>query len=169
MSTPFIGTIMAFGFNYPPVGWVPCNGSLLQIADYDALFSLIGTTYGGDGITTFGVPDLRGRSPLSMGQGPGLSNYVQGQLSGTESVTLVPSQMPLHTHTLMATNAAATTNNPTGAVLATAEVWTDIAPDSNMLGTAVQNAGGNLPHENRQPSLVVNFCMATDGIFPSQN
>jgi microcystin-dependent protein len=169
MSTPFIGTIIAFGFNFPPVGWVLCDGRLLQIAENDALFALIGTTYGGDGQTTFGVPDLRGRSPLSMGQGPGLSNYVQGQLSGTESVTLVPSQMPSHTHTLMATTSPATTNNPTGAVLATTEIWTDIAPDSNMLNTAVQNAGNSQPHENRQPSLVVNFCMATEGIFPSQN
>lgn len=168
MSTPFIGTIMAFGFNFPPVGWVLCDGSLLPISQYDALYALIGTTYGGDGVNTFGVPDLRGRSPLSMGQGPGLSNYVQGQLSGTESVTLLPSQMPAHTHTLMATTAPASTNNPNGAVLATAEVWTDIAPDSNMLGTAVSLVGGNQPHENRQPFLVVNFCMATEGIFPSQ-
>lgn len=169
MSTPFIGTIMAFGFNFPPVGWVLCNGSLLQIAEYDALFSLIGTTYGGDGITTFGVPDLRGRSPLSMGQGPGLSPYTQGQATGTESVTLLATQMPAHTHTLMGTNAAPTTNNPNGAVLATADVWTNIAPDSNMLGTAVSLMGGNQPHENRQPSLVVNFCMATEGIYPSQS
>lgn len=169
MSTPFIGTIMAFGFNFPPVGWVLCDGSLLQISQFDALYALIGTTYGGDGVNTFGVPDLRGRSPLSMGQGPGLSNYTQGQLSGTESVTLLQSQMPTHTHTLVATSNAAATNNPTGAVLATAEIWTDVAPDSNMLGSAVQQVGGNAPHENRQPSLVVNFCMATEGIFPSQS
>jgi microcystin-dependent protein len=166
---PFIGTIMAFGFDYPPVGWVLCDGRLLQISEYDALFTLIGTTYGGDGQTTFGVPDLRGRSPLSMGQGPGLSQYTQGQLSGNESVTLQLSQMPSHPHTLMATASPATTNSASGAVLAAAEIWTSIAPDSSMLETTVQTTGGSQPHENRQPSLVVNFCMATEGIFPSQN
>jgi len=168
MSEPFLGTIMAFGFNWPPIGWALCNGQLLSIAENDALFSLLGTTYGGDGVTTFGVPDLRGRSPLSVGQGPGLSMYSLGQKTGLESVTLIPLQMPSHNHTLVAAAAAATTNNPANAVLATAEVWTSVAPDSDMNGQAVQNTGGNLPHENRQPSLVVNFCIATQGIYPSQ-
>lgn len=168
MATPFIGLIQAFAFNFPPVGWVLCNGQLLQIAQYDALYSLIGTTYGGDGISTFGVPDLRGRSPLCIGQGAGLSNYVLGQMSGTESVTLQLSQLPAHNHTLLATTAAASTNNPTGAALASAEIWTDVAVDSNMANSVVQNTGGSQPHENRQPSLVINFCMATDGIYPSQ-
>lgn len=166
MADPFIGTIMAFGFNFPPVGWALCNGQLLSIAENDALFSLLGTTYGGDGVNTFGVPDLRGRSPLNVGTGPGLSTYALGQLSGTESVTLQLGQLPAHTHNLMASSAPGATNNPNNAVLGSAVIWSALAPDTNMLPTA--NVGGSQSHENRQPSLVVNYCIATQGIYPSQ-
>lgn len=168
MATPYIGLIQAFAFPFPPVGWVLCNGQLLQIAQYDALYSLIGTTYGGDGVSTFGVPDLRGRSPLGIGTGPGLSNYVLGQMTGTESVQLQLGQLPAHNHILGATTTPASTNNPNGAILASTDIWTDVAVDSSMANSVVQNTGNNQAHENRQPSLVINFCMATEGIYPSQ-
>lgn len=117
MATPFIGEIRMFAFGRTPVGWQACDGSLLPISQYDALFALIGTLYGGDGQTTFGVPDLRGRVPIHQGQGPGLSNYVIGQVAGTETVTVLPTQMPAHTHTLVATTAAATSVTPGTTVL----------------------------------------------------
>jgi microcystin-dependent protein len=148
------------------VGWALCNGQLLSIAENDALFSLLGTTYGGDGASTFGVPDLRGRSPVHVGTGGGLSTYVLGQLSGAESVTLQPGQLPAHTHNLMATSQPGATNDPTNAVLGSATIWSALAPDTNMLPTA--NVGGSQAHENRQPSIVVNYCIATQGIYPSQ-
>ena len=112
MSTPYIGEIRMFGFGRTPIGWQACDGSLLPISQYDALFALIGTTYGGDGQNTFAVPDLQGRLPIHQGQGQGLSNYVIGQRAGTESVTVLPTQMPAHSHVMVATTGASTAITP---------------------------------------------------------
>lgn len=177
MSTPYIGEIRMFGFGTrgAPNGWQSCDGSLLPISEYDALFALIGTTYGGDGQTTFAVPDLRGRVPVHQGTGPGLSGYVIGQVAGSETVTVLPTQMPAHTHTLVATNAAATTGTPgvtvlPGAVSGQTAYLTDItgATAFPMSAQATTLAGGSQPHENCMPTMTVQYCIATFGIFPSQ-
>lgn len=176
MSTPYIGEIrmFAFGTRGAPNGWQACDGSLLPISQYDALFALIGTTYGGDGQTTFAVPDLRGRLPIHQGAGPGLSNYVIGQRAGTETVTVLPTQMPAHTHTVVATTAAATTGTPgttvlPGAVSGQTMYVTDTTGGRSfsLSPQATTLAGGSQPHENCMPTLVVQFCIATQGIFPS--
>ena len=177
MSTPYIGEIRMFGFGTrgAPNGWQACDGSLLAISEYDALFALIGTTYGGDGQTTFGVPDLRGRLPIHQGQGPGLSNYVIGQKAGTETVTLLPTQMPAHTHTAIATSAASTSLTPgntllPGAVSGDVFYATDLtgATAISMSAQSTSQSGGSQPHENRMPTLTVQYCIAAFGIFPSQ-
>lgn len=177
MSTPYIGEIRMFGFGTrgAPNGWQACDGSLLPISQYDALFALIGTTYGGDGQTTFAVPDLRGRVPIHQGQGPGLSNYVIGQRAGTETVTVLPTQMPAHTHTLVATTGASTSLSPSSSVLP-GSVSGDTFYVSDITGATVlamsaqstSLAGGSQPHENCMPTLTVQYCIATQGIFPSQ-
>lgn len=174
MSQPYIGEIrmFAFGTRGAPNGWQACDGSLLPISEYDALFALIGTIYGGDGQTTFAVPDLRGRVPIHQGQGPGLSNYLIGQKAGTETVTLLPAQMPAHTHALPVSAAAATTASPTGAVLAADSsdpVFNPSPPTQvDMSANAAGLAGGSQPHENMMPTLTVQFAIAVFGIFPSQ-
>jgi microcystin-dependent protein len=155
------------------VGWAPCDGQLLSISQNEALFNLIGTTFGGDGQTTFALPDLRGRSALGAGQGPGLSQYVQGQLGGAESVALNSSQFAGHTHAL---EAATTTTTPTpgsGVVLGTPATGTPIYATAGtpaaLSGSAVSPSQGNgLPHENRQPSTAINYIIALFGVFPSQ-
>jgi microcystin-dependent protein len=171
VSEPYIGEIrmFAFGSRGAPNGWQSCDGSLLPISEYDALFALIGTTYGGDGQTTFAVPDLRGRVPLHQGTGPGQSSYIIGQQGGTETVTLTESQIPAHTHALPVSAAAATSPNPKSAVLAANSadpVFADTATAS-MSATAVGLAGGSQPHENCMPTLTVAFAIAYFGIFPS--
>ncbi|WP_313223048.1 tail fiber protein [Pseudoxanthomonas mexicana] len=177
MAEPYLGEIrmFAFGTRGAPIGWQACDGSLLPISENDALFALIGTTYGGDGQTTFAVPDLRGRLPIHQGAGPGLSNYVIGQRAGTETVTVLPTQMPAHTHTLVATTAASTAVTPGGSLLPGA-----VSGDTFYVNTVTGNnaaamspqmltlAGGSQPHENCMPTLTVQFCIATSGIFPSQ-
>lgn len=176
MSNPYVGEIRLVGFNFPPAGWIPCDGRLLAISEYDVLFTLLGTTYGGDGVTTFAVPDMRGRLPIHQGQGPGLSNYVIGEMSGVESVTLTGNQIPAHTHPAYATSAAANTGTPgptvlPGAVSGQTMYVTDTsggmpftqAPQSTTV------AGGSQPHENCMPTLTVNYCIAAFGIFPSRN
>lgn len=177
MSTPYIGEIrmFAFGSRGAPNNWQACDGSLLPISQYDALFALIGTIYGGDGQTTFAVPDLRGRLPVHQGTGPGLSNYVMGQRAGTETVTVLPTQMPAHTHTLVATNAAASTGTPgntvlPGAVSGQTAYLNDITGATPFLMSAqvTSLAGGSQPHENCMPTLTVQYCIATSGIFPSR-
>ena len=176
MSTPYIGEIRMFGFGTrgAPNGWQACDGSLLSIAEYTPLFSLIGTTYGGDGQTTFAVPDLRGRVPIHQGQGPGLSNYVLGQRAGTETVTVLPTQMPAHTHTLVVTSGAGagvTPGNTTlpGSVSGDTFYASDItgATALPMSAQSTGIAGGSQPHENCMPTLTVQYCIATQGIFPS--
>lgn len=174
MSTPYVGEIRMFGFGRTPNGWQACDGSLLSIAQYDVLFVLIGTTYGGDGQTTFAVPDLRGRTPLHQGQGPGLSNYIIGQSAGSETVTVTSPQMPAHSHTATATSAASTSLTPgtsflPGAVSGDTFYASDItgATAIPMLPSTATN--GSQPHDNTMPTLTVQYCIAWTGIFPSQN
>ena len=174
----FIGSIMMFGFNFPPNGWALCQGQLLSISQNSALFALLGTTYGGNGQTTFGLPDLRGRSPIGMGQGPGLSPISQGEASGTENVTLLTTNMPSHTHAAMVnvpvTTANASTEEPAGNIIAgQANNFFAAANTANgsMGGvTATVNpAGNNQPFGIRNPYLGLNFSIALEGIFPSRN
>lgn len=179
---PFLGGIYLVGFNFAPVGYAMCNGQLMSITQNTALFSLLGTFYGGDGVTTFGLPDLRGRLPIHQGQGPGLSLYSVGQVGGQENVTLITSQLPAHTHGLQAVASAGTTSLPTGAYLAPGPS-TGSGPNATSLNTytatttplvnlnaaSIQTAGGGQPHNNIQPYLCVTYIIAMQGIFPSRN
>jgi len=174
MSEPYLGQVIAVGFNFAPVGWALCQGQVLPISEYSALFQLLGTTYGGDGVSNFGLPDLRGRAALGMGQGPGLGPYVLGQLAGVESVTLTAGQFAGHTHALQAAGTATTPTPGSGVVLGTPAAATPIyataGTAATLAGSAVSlAAGGSVPHENRQPSLAINYIIAFEGIFPSQN
>lgn len=172
MSNPFLGEIRMGGFNFAPRGWAFCIGQLLPIAQYDALFALVGTTYGGDGVTTFALPDLRGRIPINQGQGPGLSNYVMGQKAGTESVTLTTAQIPSHSHVITAASSGTRSANPVGNLLGSgeADIYNhDGANGVAMSPNAIAQSGGNQPHDNMQPYLCINFFIALEGIFPSRN
>lgn len=176
MSTPFVGEIRLLGCNFAPVGWAPCDGRLLSIAQESTLYTLIGTTYGGDGVTTFGLPDLRGRVAIGQGQGPGLTNRVLGERAGVETVTLTSQQIPSHYHTALASTGAATTGTPgpalvPGAVSNQTMYATDLTGAAPFTASAqsIGNAGGSQPHENCMPSLAMIYCIALNGIFPSQN
>jgi microcystin-dependent protein len=170
MSEPFIGQIIMVGFTFAPRGWALCDGQILSIAQNTALFSLLGTTYGGDGRVTFALPDLRGRVPIHPGQGAGLSPYGLGESGGLEQVTLLATQMPAHNHPLIATNTEAGLTVPEGQLLAQSrEVTYGAGAGVAMSPQAIGQAGGNQPHENRQPYLAVNFVIALQGIFPSRD
>lgn len=173
MSEPFLGEVRLFGFNFAPQGWAFAAGQLLPISQNTALFALIGTFYGGDGITTFALPDLRGRVPVSMGQGSGLSPYAVGEILGAESVTLTTNQIPAHSHGVNANTAKANQPNPIGHYPATdasgVTAEYSAAFSGQMNANTIAAAGGGQPHENRQPSLVLNWCIALQGIFPSRN
>ena len=164
---PFVAEIRMFAGNFAPRGWATCDGQLLPIAQNTALFSLLGTTYGGDGRTNFALPNLQGRAPMQPGQGPGLSLRYLGEQGGQEAVTLQESQMPVHNHPLAAAGAAATTGTPAASVsLAQTSAGTSIygpAADLQSLGTP---AGGSQPHNNMQPYLALTFIIALQGIFP---
>lgn len=169
-AEPYLGQLMMTAAPYCPTGWTEASGQLLPISQFSALFSLIGTTYGGDGETFFALPDLRGRAPLHVGQGPGLTPRVQGEATGAESVTLLQSQMPAHAHTLLGTTGAANAASPTNAVLAT-KVRTTVyqaggAPNTSLQGGSIAPAGASQPHENMPPVLVMRWCIALEGIFP---
>ena len=168
---PFIGEIRLFAGTFAPLGWALCQGQLLAISQNDALFALIGTTYGGDGQTTFALPNLSGRIALHQGTGPGLSSRQMGETGGTEAITLTANQIPQHTHAMHANPDAATGTAPTGALLAaTAFASYDTAAASTaMAAGAVGNAGGSQPHENMAPTLALNYIIALEGIFPTQN
>lgn len=192
---PFLGQIMMFGGNFAPRGWALCDGQLLPISQYSALFSILGTTYGGDGRTTFGLPDLRGRAPIHAGQGPGLTSYRIGQRGGVEDVTLNVTQIPSHNHfaslndvTLGVSSAEATLHKPeAGSSLAagnlpgsrgagnptqmysTATPNIPLASQSVSGNVTVNNTGGNLSHENRQPFLATYYIIALQGVFPSRS
>jgi microcystin-dependent protein len=165
VSTPFIGSITLFAGNFAPRGWAFCNGQLLPINQNTALFSLLGTTYGGNGMTTFALPDLRGRVPTHAGQGPGLSPYTLGESAGSESVTLTAAQMPAHNHAQPATNAEQGTSRPGNAVPAKGGVYAGASDGSAMAPSSA--AGGGLPHDNRAPYLALNFIIALQGIYPA--
>jgi microcystin-dependent protein len=173
MDTPFIGMIVMFGLNFQPRGWAFCNGQLVSIVDNSALFALLGTTYGGDGQNTFALPDMRGRVPIHQGQGPGLSSHIIGDQSGIESVTLITTQIPAHTHILTGVTEAGSTAVPTNAMPAhTGALDKEYGvPDTltAMRANAISSTGGNQPHANIQPYLVINYCIAMEGIFPSRN
>jgi microcystin-dependent protein len=163
-----------FGGSFAPQGWSFCDGQLLPIAQNDTLFALIGTTYGGDGQTTFGLPDLRGRVPVHNGQGSGMSNRVLGASGGQETVTLTVNELPAHAHTLHARSDAATTTNPSGAVWAagTGAQFSVSPPDGPMQqapAPAIQPTGGSQPHDNLMPHLCVTFIISLSGIFPPQS
>jgi microcystin-dependent protein len=170
-STAFLGEIMLVPYNFAPRGWAFCQGQILSIAQNTALFSLLGTTYGGNGQTTFALPDLRGRCAISSGQGPGLSPYTLGEVTGSESVTLITTQMPLHSHIVNAVDDDATSSLPDGHSLATITPagYASAMPNTTMDTRMIQGAGGNQPHQNLQPLLVLNYCIALQGIYPSRN
>jgi len=165
MSTPYLGEIRMVGFNFAPVGWAPCDGRLLAIADNDALFNLIGTTYGGDGQTTFALPNLQGRAPVHVGSG-----FVLGQAGGSESVTLTANQIPAHSHVPQAQNAVGNQASPTNNVWAnsTLNQFTAGPAASTMNAQNVQSSGGSQPHDNMMPFQVISFVIALEGIYPSQ-
>lgn len=177
MSEPYIGQIMMFAGNFAPRGWALCEGQLLSIAQNSALFSILGTTYGGDGRTTFALPDLRGRVPIQPGTGPGLSPYTLGQSGGAENVSLLITNIPAHNHPLEASTAAGDSSSPQGAVPAvTVDPNTQqplngyhSSPNTTMAAASVGFAGGSQPHTNVQPYLSVNFIIALEGIFPSRS
>jgi microcystin-dependent protein len=168
----FLGQIELVGFNFPPKGWTFCNGQILPIAQNQALFSLLGTTYGGNGVNTFALPDLRGRVALSSGQGPGLSSYTLGEVGGVENVTLIQSQIPQHTHLVGASTSTATLAAVKDNSLAEANInaYRQGAPGApTPMGNMVSSFGQGQPHSNQQPYLVMNYIIALTGIFPSRN
>ena len=171
MSDPFVGEIRMFAGNFAPRGWALCDGQLLAISTNNALFSLFGTIYGGDGRTTFGLPDMRGRVPLHHGSGPGLSPRSIGQKSGAESETLASTQLPSHTHPLQGSTDPATIPDPSGNVFArtSGDAYGSDFSASNMNGAAVGNRGGNQSHTNLMPFQVVNFIVALVGVYPSRS
>jgi microcystin-dependent protein len=177
MSSPFVAEIQLFGCNFAPTGWALCNGQLMPISQNTALFSLLGTYYGGDGKSTFALPNLEGSVAVNQGNGGGLQQWFLGEQQGEEFVTLLQSEMPFHTHGLQALNDDATTANPDQAVLAKGLYDTGTqagavcyyqtaAPNVNMNLQSISIAGGSLPHNNLMPYLVVNFCIALQGVFP---
>ncbi|GAA3627859.1 phage tail protein [Microlunatus ginsengisoli] len=167
---PFIGELRLFGFNFAPRGWALCQGQLMSISQNTALFSLLGTIYGGNGQTTFALPDLRGRTALSFGQGSGLSNYDQGQVGGTEQVTLIANQLPPHNHTVAASSAA-TGKNPANSFPAYNADSSNYgsSADLTMNPAMVGGGGSSQPVAIAPPYLVLNWCIALEGIFPSRN
>jgi len=173
MAEPFIGSIVLFCGNFAPKCWATCDGQLLPIAQYQALFAILGTTFGGNGSSTFALPDLRGRVPLHPGSGPGLSGYALGQSVGVESVTLSVAQMPAHNHAFAppCSDGAPSTPSPVGAVSANQDQTPFYAASGSaaMAGGPSAPAGGGQAHENRQPLLAINFIIALEGIFPSRN
>ena len=179
MSQPFLAQITMFAGLFAPRGWAFCNGQLLAISQNTAVFALVGTTYGGDGRTSYGLPDLRGRFPMHAGQGspgPGLSSRPLGQRGGVEAVTLNATQMPSHTHTSsqVASTNVGNTKSPAGAIPAISNdgennYTTDTSSPTSMASNPIGNAGGNLPHENMPPFLAINFIIALQGVFPSRN
>jgi microcystin-dependent protein len=180
MGTPYLGQISMFGGTFAPYGWAFCNGQLMDIASNTALFQLLGTIYGGDGVQTFALPDLQCRIPIQMGQGQGLSTYVIGQKAGSENVTLLAGQMPQHIHTFYATSNSATRALPNNALPAvpyggqlpsfyTIPTSGQTPNVKNLNPAAIGLSGGSQPHSNMMPTLCLSFIIALQGIFPSQN
>lgn len=169
MADPFVAEIRIFGFNFAPIGWALCNGQILPISQNTALFSLLGTTYGGNGQTTFALPNMQGNAPMHPGQGPGLSLHDLGETGGSETVTLLQSEIPAHSHNFVCSNADSNAQGPTGnrfgggigiALYATPGALAQLANE------ALTPAGGDQPHNNMMPYLTLNFCIALQGVFP---
>lgn len=172
MSEPFVGEIRMFAGNFAPRGWAFCDGQLLAVSQNDALFSLLGTIYGGDGRTTFGLPDMRGRIPIHMGTGSGLSPRRLGAKGGEEKVTLTVNQLPSHAHPLVGSSDNGPDANPSGDFLAGSTVvrpYVQEVPDTDFAGDAVNNVGGSRSHTNLMPFLCVHFIIALVGIYPSRH
>jgi microcystin-dependent protein len=169
MSEPFIAEIRIFAGNFAPRGWAFCDGQLLPIAQNTAVFSLIGTTYGGDGRTTMGLPNLKGRAPMHAGRGPGLASRTLGQKAGVESAGLTESQMPSHTHQVVGTEEDIDGSSPVGNYLATGNDLYSATDGSTLAGAALPNVGGTQAHNNMQPYLALNFIIALNGVFPSRS
>lgn len=177
MADSYVGEIRPFAGTYTPSGWLPCDGRLLSISSYDALFSLLGTAFGGDGVSTFGIPDLRGRLPIGAGQGPGLSNRPFASKGGSESATLTANQVPTHSHAFNVTTGVADQNAPANNLYAnpSPNAFYATTPISGSPGqvlnadTISPSGGNNVPHENRMPSLAVNYIISPNGIYPVRN
>jgi microcystin-dependent protein len=172
MADPFVAEIRIFPFNFAPTGWAICNGQLLPISQNTALFSLLGTTYGGDGRSTFALPDLQGRAPMAPGQGPGLSLHDLGELGGSQTVTLLESEIPAHSHALIASESDALERGPSGQLFATGvgiSMFQTPGPVVALSPNAVTPSGGSLPHNNMMPYLTLNFCIALQGVFPPRS
>jgi microcystin-dependent protein len=173
MADPFVAEIRIFGFNFAPRGWATCDGQLLPLSQNTALFSLLGTMYGGDGKSTFGLPDLQGSAPMHQGQAPGRSDHFVGEVGGAQTSTLLQSEIPSHSHALRASAARATSRSPADGMPAAATgvgMFDDASnPATTMSGAALAIAGGSQPHENMQPFLTLLFCIALQGVFPARN
>jgi microcystin-dependent protein len=169
MTEPFVAEIRIFPFNFAPIGWAFCDGQILPISQNTALFSLLGTTYGGNGVSTFALPDLQGCAPMQPDQGPGLSLYSLGETGGSDTVTLIASEMPAHNHTLLASTSPASGRNPTNAAIARSRGANAYGPAGSLVTMnpqALASAGSSLPHNNLMPYLTLSFCIALQGVFP---
>jgi microcystin-dependent protein len=171
MADPFVAEIRIFPFNFAPKGWAWCDGQLLPLSQNTALFSLLGTTYGGDGKSNFALPDLQGRAPMHPGQGPGLSLHDLGETGGSETVTLLESEIPAHSHALMSLGAPGNRSNPIGNSISRPDTGNGYVPPAGaplvaMAPEALPPAGGDQPHNNLQPYLTFYFCIALQGVFP---
>jgi microcystin-dependent protein len=177
MSSPFVAEIAMFAFNFPPIGWASCQGQLLPISQNTALFSLLGTMYGGDGKSTFALPNLQDQTVVGSGQGAGLSDYLQGETIGSANITLITSEMPAHNHFFNATTDRGNTASANNTVPATGAagppnqaisgfVYSATAPNNQLNAFALGVTGSSFPHNNMQPYLTLNFCIAMQGVFP---
>lgn len=169
MADPFVAEIRIFPFNFAPTGWAMCNGQILPISQNTALFSLLGTTYGGNGQSTFALPNLQGNAPMFWGQGPGLSLHDLGEMAGSETVTLLESEIPAHSHALQASTEIGEDRTPVGEAFAQSTGGNLYGAPNNLVALAPQAlppAGGSQPHNNMQPYLTLNFCIALQGVFP---
>jgi microcystin-dependent protein len=180
MSEPFLGQITVFPYNFAPHGWADCAGQLLPISQYSALFSLLGVQYGGNGTSNFALPNLQGRVPVGQGQAAGGSTYIMGEASGVETVAVTSSTMPLHSHSLNATNAHGASNEPSAQLLATpysgtphannkGQIYNTAVADTALAPNAIAQSGGSQPHNNIQPTLVLRYCIALQGVFPTRS
>ena len=171
MADPFVAEIRIFPFNFPPKGWAFCEGQLMPLSQNTALFSLLGTVYGGDGKSTFALPDLQARAPLHPGQGPGLSQRFLGEMSGSETVTLLESEIPAHSHQLVGEEGDASFLSPATMFVAAGNQMYQApspTPNTTMSPSSLAPAGGDQPHNNMMPYLVLNFCIALQGVFPQR-
>lgn len=171
MADPFVGEIRLFPFYFAPKNWAFCDGQLLPLSQNTALFSLLGTYYGGNGKSNFALPDMRGRAPMAFGQGPGLSQRVLGEQLGSSSVTLLESEMPAHSHSLMASAASADRGNAGDALLAASQdaLYASAPPNEALRADSLGVTGGSQPHNNMQPYLTLRFCIALQGVFPPRS